>query len=120
MNIGSEQLTILTKLDATGLLNIVMIKYLIIIFILFFSCNKNPSSVSNIPNPPREYKWTLDTLSIPNTFQISMNDIWGSSAEDVYVAGHSSGARGKMFHYDGKETFIVGDDGSKSYILHSK
>lgn len=79
-----------------------MKKYLIIIFILFFSCHKDPSSISNGPNPPREYVWTFDSLTIPNTFQITLNDIWGSSAKDVYVVGHSSGARGMMFHYDGK------------------
>jgi len=50
---------------------------------------------------PREYTWTIDTLAYPNSFQTSMRDIWGSSANDVYVVGHNDQAFGKMWHYDG-------------------
>ncbi|MBN2366037.1 MAG: hypothetical protein JXL67_07705 [Calditrichaeota bacterium] len=79
----------------------VLCRIWILIAVLTLSCEKNPTQITNAPNPPREYEWTLDTLSVPNAFQLMMVDVWGSSADDVYVTGFSSGARGKMFHYDG-------------------
>jgi hypothetical protein len=79
-----------------------MLKYFLLLFILLLSCEKDTSSISNTSNVPREYVWTLDTLTVDNLFQNMMYDIWGSSTKDVYAVGQSSGARGKMYHYEGK------------------
>lgn len=80
-----------------------MIKYIFIILLLFLSCRRdtNPISDEEEVTPPREYEWTVDSLTIPNTFQISVDDMWGSSAKDIYTVGYGT-PRGKMFHYDGK------------------
>lgn len=52
---------------------------------------------------PRTYTWIIDTLAYPGSFQTSMQDIWGSSPNDVYVVGHNDRGFGKMFHFDGKQ-----------------
>lgn len=72
------------------------------IFILVVLTEGCSHSTAPLPmKSPREYTWTIDTLSNPSTFQRSMISIWASNAQDVYVAGFTDGARGKMYHYDG-------------------
>lgn len=51
---------------------------------------------------PRDYKWGVDTLAHPNSMQNMMRTIWASSANNVYIAGHTS-ADGDMYHYNGKK-----------------
>ena len=58
---------------------------------------------------PRIYKWSADTLAHPNSMQNMMRTIWGSSANNVYIAGHTS-ADGDMYHYNGKETCATSFD----------
>jgi len=52
---------------------------------------------------PREYTWTIDTLSYPGSLQTLLSSIWASSPHDVYVVGHNERAFGKMYRYDGKQ-----------------
>jgi len=72
------------------------------IIIICAGCKKNPADSKETPTNPRAYKWTVDTLAYPGSFQTSMRDIWGSSSKDVYVVGHNERAFGKMYHYDGR------------------
>jgi len=67
------------------------IELVIVFTVLFFGCKKDP----------RTYSWTADTLGYPGSYQTLMNDIWGSSHNDVYIVGHNSQNRGLMWHYDG-------------------
>ena len=69
--------------------------------LVFFSCDKSPTGPEPIKDP-RTYTWTIDTLAYPGSFQTTMRDIWGSSANDVYVVGHNDQNRGLMWHFDGK------------------
>ena len=66
---------------------------------LFFSlgCDKDP--VRPLPKNPREYTWSADTLDYPGNFQTLM---YNDTANNLYTVGHSSGARGLMWHFDGK------------------
>lgn len=51
---------------------------------------------------PYKLKWTIDTLTYGGS-QTMMDEIWGSSADDLYVSGHSSTATyGELWHYNGK------------------
>ena len=76
-------------------------RVLLLSFLVAVSGCKHVSEPPVVKNP-REYTWTIDTLAYPNSFQTSMRDIWGSSANDVYVVGHNdAGGYGKMYHYDG-------------------
>jgi len=63
-------------------------------FPLLFLIGLVASGCKHSTSPPvvkngREYTWTIDTLAYPRRFQTSMRDIWGSSANDVYVVGHN-------------------------------
>lgn len=55
------------------------------------------------PKNPRDYSWTVDTLSYPGSRLTDMRSIWGSSPEDVYAAGWNWESYGQMYHYDGNE-----------------
>ena len=76
--------------------------YAVAIVIICAGCEKNPADSKGTPTNPREYKWRVDTLAYPGSFQTSMRDMWGSSSKDIYVAGHNDRAFGKIYHYDGK------------------
>lgn len=59
------------------------------------------------PGPPgvkpgkRDFVWTVDTVNYPGSTQTTMDDIWGSSAQNLYITGHNERGYGKMFRYDG-------------------
>lgn len=70
-------------------------------FVLFSGgCKKDPVGPT-LPKNPREYTWTVDTLAYPGSFQTIMRAIWGSSSNDIYVAGHNNTAFGNMYHWNG-------------------
>lgn len=50
---------------------------------------------------PREYTWTVDTLSYPNEFQTYLSNVWGSSGNDVYAVGHCTVVQGTMWYFNG-------------------
>ncbi|MDI6803129.1 MAG: hypothetical protein QME58_04690, partial [Bacteroidota bacterium] len=101
-------------------------KLIILFFILHFAffnfhCKKpTPPDIDDTPKPgKRDYKWTIDTLAYPGSFQTLMRDIWASSPTNVYVVGHNDQpGPGTMFRYDGtswKTTrFHVADGGNVS------
>jgi hypothetical protein len=66
------------------------------------TCSKNPVDPGDNFKHPRQYTWNVDTLSFPGSIQTIMEDVWGSSPENVYVVGHNERGYGKMFLYDGK------------------
>src|SRR3990172_3789508 len=86
--------------------------FLIVVFILPFiitGCKKRDGVIDVQPvKDPRTYTWTADTLYYPGNFQTIMYDIWGSSPNDVYAVGWSSGSRNAvMWHYDGSKWINV-------------
>jgi hypothetical protein len=72
-----------------------------LVLLLQLSCKDN--AVGPVFKDPRTYTWTIDTLSYPGSFQTNMQDVWGSSATDVYVVGHNDQNRGLMWHFDGNK-----------------
>jgi len=83
---------------------------LIILTIVFLTgCKKSDGVIDVQPvKDPRTYTWTADTLYYPGNFQTLMFDIWGSSPNDVYAVGWSSGSRNAvMWHYDGSKWINV-------------
>jgi len=72
----------------------------------------------------RDYVWMVDTISYPRSMQTSMEDIWGSSPNDVYVVGHNDRGYGKMFRFNGESwspvnLFIPDDNGNAAIDLKS-
>lgn len=74
----------------------------IISAILFQQCNTTEPPIK-VEKNPRTYDWTIDTLSYPSSLQTRMQSIWGSSPENMYVAGDCDDIRGQLWHYDGKQ-----------------
>jgi len=76
------------------------IKFLLsIVLLAVLACPDPPEN--DPPTNPRDYTWTVDTLAYPDEFQTDMENIWGSSEEDVYAVGHCTTIKGTMWHYDG-------------------
>ena len=50
--------------------------------------------------------WTIDTIANP-TPQTSLDYIWGSSPDNIYVVGSSSNWTGEMYRYNGKVWKVV-------------
>ncbi|NUM76135.1 hypothetical protein HUU40_17355 [candidate division KSB1 bacterium] len=69
--------------------------------IMIPSCKKKPTEPVEQTRNPREYVWSIDTLSYPNSFQTHMYDIWGSNAKSLYAAGHNDRGLGKMYYFNG-------------------
>ncbi len=78
-------------------------KYYIISLIVLVgltSCDTNePPSDNGHPN----YKWQIDTIAYPGSFQTIMQTMWGNSINDLWIAGHNNRGYGKVWHYDGME-----------------
>jgi hypothetical protein len=53
------------------------------------------------PRPPREYRWSVDTVSLPGELQQHIKSIWGTNGKNVYIVGHSAYGGGEMWHFDG-------------------
>ncbi len=53
------------------------------------------------PRPPREYRWSVETVSLPGELQQHINSIWGTNGKNVYIVGHSAYGGGEMWHFDG-------------------
>ena len=71
-----------------------------IIFVIVTSCDTNePTSDNGHPH----YKWEVDTIAYPGSFQTIMQTMWGKSIDDLWIAGHNNRGYGKVWHYDGNE-----------------
>jgi len=83
------------------------------IVLLFLSaCNKNPTAPIDQSRNARSYDWVRDTLA-DGSYQSLMQNMWGSSASDIYVVGHAStNWTGKIWHYDG----LVWSDLTYAYV----
>jgi hypothetical protein len=64
---------------------------------------------------PRIYTWRVDALDFPGSLQTLMRSILGSSPKYAYVE-----VRFWDVLPDGREVFIVGEDGGVSYVFHGK
>jgi hypothetical protein len=72
-----------------------------LLFSAFSSCKDSP--VEPPRKDPRTYTWTIDTLAYPGSAQTMMQDIWGSSPENVFVVGHNDQNHGLMWRFDGRK-----------------
>jgi len=82
----------------------IVVFFLMIVLVasLFHICCERDFSTFPLKKNPRELSWSIDTLAYPGSSQTWMYDIWGNSANDVYVVGHNSLNRGQMWHFNGK------------------
>jgi len=64
------------------------------------ACEKGPTKPAPVKDP-RQYTWTIDTLSYNQSYQTMVAHLWGFSPKDIYAGGHCSTRDGILWHYDG-------------------
>lgn len=86
---------------------------ILISILLFNSCKKSTEPLTNGPDTTsHEFSWQFDTLSYPGSDQTLIDDLWGSSENDVYAVGHNDRSAGQIWHWDGIEwKSLVNDSG---------
>lgn len=77
--------------------------YSVTLFLLTACDSTEPENLKS----PRDYTWTADTVYNPKNYQTHMKSIWGSSENDIYMCGHSSGPPGGLWHYDGSDWRVI-------------
>jgi hypothetical protein len=74
----------------------------ILCLIVAFACKKDsPPEPPSIQLGKRDYTWTRDTLFYLGNAQTTMQSIYGTSGNNVYIVGHCEVSRGRMYHFDG-------------------
>jgi hypothetical protein len=68
--------------------------------IIIFSCDTTEPPPP-YDNPNLEFTWTVDTLKNPNGYGIVPWSMWGSSPQNVWIAGFNLANQGEIVHFDG-------------------
>ncbi len=85
-------------------LTVLIIVLALFTIVNFSSCDSTePEQIKS----PRDYTWVADTVYNPDNPQTLMSSIWGSSENDIYMCGHSSGSPGGLWHFDGNNWGVV-------------
>ena len=74
---------------------------IIILLALLITLNTCKDTINNPPEPEpgrRDYVWTVDTIKIPYTF---LQNISGSSSQDVWAVGPGGGLDQTIWHFNG-------------------
>ena len=72
------------------------------LLLLSMCCKDKPTKPPDeIIKNPREYTWTIDTISYPGSYQTLMQDVHANSPDDVYIVGFNDRMIGNIYHYDG-------------------
>lgn len=74
--------------------------FCVLIFSLIYSCNLFINN-DDIYKSPRSFNWSIDTLSYPDANQTLLEDVWGSSLNNIYAVGFCTTVRGTMWEHDG-------------------
>ena len=74
--------------------------WLLIIIVLTYAC-QNPTDNGLRIKSPRKMTWTVDTLRASDNFQNLLEDVWGSSPNDVWATGWNP--HQEILHYDGEK-----------------
>lgn len=82
------------------LIRIIIVTLSFTTFLVFLSCDDGP--INPKKNEHKIFRWEVDTISYPGSFQTNMNTIWGDSINDLWIAGHNNKGFGKAFYYDGE------------------
>lgn len=90
----------------------------VVIWIIQIRCLRFKSPFEFTEVDPRAFTWTVDTLDYPGSGQTLMDDIWGSSPWNVYVAGHNMKKNGSVYHFNGKKWSPVPLANFGAFSLH--
>jgi len=92
--------------------------FLTTVWLCLLACSDSPTGPEkpNLPDP-RQFTWTIDTLAYPSSIQTSMDNIWASAPDNVYLVGHNDDADARMYHYDGQNWRPISFNGIGPYSL---
>ncbi|HQF41881.1 MAG TPA: hypothetical protein PK073_03130 [Ignavibacteriaceae bacterium] len=82
------------------LINKILTSFILILLLPQYSCNTTEPPPDN-NNQYLEYEWTIDTLKNPNGYGVVPWSMWGSSPQNVWIAGFNLAGQGELFHWDG-------------------
>lgn len=71
--------------------------FFIVLSLVFFNSCKD----SGVGPENKDLVWSADTVLYPGDFQTSLRSIWGSSHNNLYIAGHSNSSRGTLWRNNG-------------------
>jgi hypothetical protein len=82
------------------------VNLLIILFsaiLITLSCKSEITKPEEQLKSPWEMVWTADTLDYPDSYQVLMKSIWGSSADNVWTCGFHDRSIAAVWHFNGKD-----------------
>ena len=75
----------------------------LILLLLHLSCEDKGTEPIVVKNP-RNYSWSVDTFYFPYIQQTMLTTVWGSSSQNVYVTGSTSGGGAPLaYRFDGSK-----------------
>ncbi|MFA7418242.1 MAG: hypothetical protein WCZ90_01050 [Melioribacteraceae bacterium] len=82
--------------------------YFFLIFLLSavfitLSCKEEITTPEEKLKNPTEMVWKIDTLYYPDSYQVLMKSIWGSSPDNVWTCGFHDRSKASAWHYNGNE-----------------
>lgn len=81
---------------------------ILLIAVIMNGCRKNPTAPEAPPKSPDKYVWAADTLAITeDEFQMTMESVWGTSPNNIYVCGHAASHLNNFWHYDGSRWTVI-------------
>jgi len=67
------------------------------------SCKEEITKPEEQFKSPLAMTWTADTIYYPDSYQVLMFSIWGSSPDNVWMCGFHDRSKASAWHYNGKE-----------------
>lgn len=80
-------------------IKIVIPTIFLIIISTYYSC-QSPAGPDLTPGR-RDYAWTVDTIHTQDNYYADLYSMWGSSPNDIWIAGPSYSYVNDAWHYDG-------------------
>lgn len=102
-----------------------MYSNLIIHLFLLIALGLSFLSCDTIEPPPLEqtksyeYVWSIDTLRNPHGYGVVPWSMWGTSPNDIWIAGFNLAGQGEIFHYSGQKWTRVTPDLGFNYEVAS-
>jgi hypothetical protein len=81
----------------------ILLPSILIFSLLQIGCEDDPPipPIIEKPKAKRNFNWSIDTLEYPDSYQTTMDVIWGVNSSKLFAAGHNERGYGKMYVYDG-------------------
>jgi len=86
-----------------------ILPFFCVIFLSLKCCEDPVKPSDEVIKNPRDYTWTIDTISYPGSIQTIMQNSWGISPTDLFLVGsNDQPGAGTMYHFDGYQWSTTG------------